>query len=66
MTKARAEDWTGDTAGALERELRAVKTRISYLRDNGDDPRDINDLMGVHAAVERAIHEIRMIQARLP
>ena len=65
MTKTHAEDWTEDTAGALERELRVVKTRIAYLRDNGGDLRDISDLMGVHAAVERAIHEIRMVQAGL-
>ena len=65
MTKSHAEDWTEDTAGALERELKVVKTRIAYLRDSDGSTMDIRDLMGVHAAVENAIHEIRMVQAGL-
>ena len=65
MTKSHAEDWTEDTAGALERELKVIKTRIAYLRDSDGSTMDISDLMGVHVAVENAIHEIRMVQAGL-
>lgn len=65
MSKSYAEDWAEDTADALERELKVVKTRIAYLRESDGSTMDLRDLMGVHSAVENAIHEIRMVQAGL-
>ncbi len=65
MTKSHSDDWAEDTAGALERELKVIKTRIAYLRDADGCTMDLNELMGVHAAVERAIHEIRRVQGGL-